>query len=214
MVPFTTYMLRNFFISIPSSMTEAAIMDGAGHFQTFTAVILPLSVPALITACVVNVVWVWNELLIALVFLQSESLRTLIVGITVFKNRFTLNVPVIMAGPHDRHGADDRVLRLRTTVPGAGPPGRRNQRVAKREERDMLPTTVGFVEVACTPHVEGLDGQGRPMRRDDLAVEAIDYLRRQGYTVIPLPGRTNAFTLSMARGTPGRSSPHRRPTRW
>jgi ABC-type glycerol-3-phosphate transport system permease component len=98
MVPFTTYMLRNFFISIPTSMTEAAIMDGAGHFQTFTAVILPLSVPALITACVVNVVWVWNELLIALVFLQSESLRTLIVGITVFKNRFTLNVPVIMAG--------------------------------------------------------------------------------------------------------------------
>jgi L-fucose isomerase-like protein len=53
----------------------------------------------------------------------------------------------------------------------------------------MLPTTVGFVEVACTPHVEGLDGQGRPMRRDDLAVEALDYLRRQGYTVIPFAGK-------------------------
>jgi L-fucose isomerase-like protein len=53
----------------------------------------------------------------------------------------------------------------------------------------MLPTTVGFVEVACTPHVEGLDGQGRRMRRDDLAVEALDHLRRQGYTVIPFAGK-------------------------
>lgn len=98
MVPFTTYMFRNFFISIPNSLTEAAIIDGASHFQTFTSIILPLSIPAIITACVVNVVWVWNELLVALVFLQKESLRTVIVGITVFKQRYTLNVPVIMAG--------------------------------------------------------------------------------------------------------------------
>ena len=77
---------------------EAALIDGAGQFQSFSRIILPLSVPAIITACVVNAVWVWNELLIALVFLQKESLRTVIVGITVFKQRFTLNVPVIMAG--------------------------------------------------------------------------------------------------------------------
>jgi len=98
MVPFTTYMFRNFFVSIPVSLMEAALIDGAGQFQSFSRIILPLSVPAIITACVVNAVWVWNELLIALVFLQKESLRTVIVGITVFKQRFTLNVPVIMAG--------------------------------------------------------------------------------------------------------------------
>jgi ABC-type glycerol-3-phosphate transport system permease component len=98
MVPFTTYMFRNFFISMPASLMEAALIDGAGQFQSFSNIMLPLSVPAIITACVVNAVWVWNELLIALVFLQKESLRTVIVGITVFKQRFTLNVPVIMAG--------------------------------------------------------------------------------------------------------------------
>jgi ABC-type glycerol-3-phosphate transport system permease component len=98
MVPFTTYMFRNFFVSVPVSLMEAALIDGAGQFQSFSNIMLPLSVPAIITACVVNAVWVWNELLIALVFLQKESLRTVIVGITVFKQRFTLNVPVIMAG--------------------------------------------------------------------------------------------------------------------
>ncbi len=98
MVPFTTYMFRNFFFSMPASLMEAALIDGAGQFQSFSQIMLPLSIPAIITACVVNAVWVWNELLIALVFLQKESLRTVIVGITVFKQRFTLNVPVIMAG--------------------------------------------------------------------------------------------------------------------
>ncbi len=98
MVPFTTYLFRNFFISMPASLMEAALIDGAGQFQSFSQIMLPLSIPAIITACVVNAVWVWNELLIALVFLQKESLRTVIVGITVFKQRFTLNVPVIMAG--------------------------------------------------------------------------------------------------------------------
>jgi len=53
----------------------------------------------------------------------------------------------------------------------------------------MLPTTIGFVEVACTPHVEGLDGQGRPMRRGDLAKEALDYLRKEGYEVVPFVGK-------------------------
>jgi ABC-type glycerol-3-phosphate transport system permease component len=60
---------------------------------------LPLSRPALITSIIVNAVWVWNELLIALVFLQTEELRTLIVGITTsLQKRFTLDVPSLMAG--------------------------------------------------------------------------------------------------------------------
>jgi len=55
--------------------------------------------PALVTSIIVNAVWVWNELLIALVFLQTEELRTLIVGITTsLQKRFTLDVPSLMAG--------------------------------------------------------------------------------------------------------------------
>ena len=57
-----------------------------------------LSVPALVTLVVVNALWVWNELLIALVFLPEDRLKTLMVGVTVFQNRYNLDVPVTMAG--------------------------------------------------------------------------------------------------------------------
>jgi len=99
MLPFTIYLLRNFFVTIPREIKEAALMDGCTGFQVLTKIYLPLSRPALVTSMIVNAVWVWNELLIALVFLQSEELRTLIVGITTsLQKRFTLDVPSLMAG--------------------------------------------------------------------------------------------------------------------
>jgi ABC-type glycerol-3-phosphate transport system permease component len=60
--------------------------------------VLPLSGAPLVTLAVVNLLWVWNELLIALVFLQDDSKKTLMVGITGFQSRYNLDVPVIMAG--------------------------------------------------------------------------------------------------------------------
>jgi ABC-type glycerol-3-phosphate transport system permease component len=99
MLPFTIFLLRNFFITIPQEIKDAALIDGATEFQVLTKIYLPLSKPALVTSIVVNAVWVWNELLIALVFLQTEELRTLIVGITTsLQKRFTLDVPSLMAG--------------------------------------------------------------------------------------------------------------------
>lgn len=98
MLPMTIYMFRNFLISVPNAMLESARIDGCSRLRTLVSIVMPLATPAIITSSVVNVVWIWNELLIALVFLQRESLRTLIVGITLFRGRYTLNVPVIMAG--------------------------------------------------------------------------------------------------------------------
>ena len=98
MLPLTIYLMRNYFITLPNALLEAARVDGASQFKVIIHVIIPLSVPVMFTAFLVNAVWAWNELLIALVFLQREELRTLIVGITIFKSRFSLNVPVIMAG--------------------------------------------------------------------------------------------------------------------
>ena len=99
MIPFTIYLLRYFFITIPKEIEEAALIDGATTFQILTKIYLPLSRPALITSMLVNGVWVWNELLIALVFLQTDELRTLVVGISVsLQKRFTLDVPALMAG--------------------------------------------------------------------------------------------------------------------
>jgi ABC-type glycerol-3-phosphate transport system permease component len=99
MLPFTIYLFRNFFITIPREIHEAALIDGASTLDILTQIDLPLARPAMVTAMLVNTVWVWNELLIALVFLQQEELRTLIVGISAsLQKRFTLDVPALMAG--------------------------------------------------------------------------------------------------------------------
>ena len=98
MLPFSIYMLTNFFRTIPKALIEAAVMDGAGSFGVFRTVVLPLSAAPLITLAVVNVLWVWNELLIALVFLNDDTHRTLMVGITGFQSKNSLDVPTVMAG--------------------------------------------------------------------------------------------------------------------
>jgi ABC-type glycerol-3-phosphate transport system permease component len=98
MLPFSVYMLTNFFRTIPTSMIEAAVIDGASSWRVFRRIVLPLSAAPLVTLAVVNLLWVWNELLIALVFLQDDSKKTLMVGITGFQSRYSLDVPVIMAG--------------------------------------------------------------------------------------------------------------------
>jgi len=98
MLPFSTFLLMSFFSTIPRPLLEAARMDGAKTWRTFTKLVLPLSLPALATVFIVQALWVWNEVLIAVVFLQKDTLRTLMVGLTLFKSRYQIDVPVIMAG--------------------------------------------------------------------------------------------------------------------
>ena len=68
-LPFMIYLLRNFFAALPSELFESAFIDGASHFTAFTRLLLPLSVPVLASAAVFQFLWVWNDLLVALVFL-------------------------------------------------------------------------------------------------------------------------------------------------
>ncbi len=72
LIPFSVYLLVSFFRSLPSELFDAAAIDGCTNLDTFWRITLPLSTPALVTLVVVNALFVWNELLIALVFLQSE----------------------------------------------------------------------------------------------------------------------------------------------
>jgi ABC-type glycerol-3-phosphate transport system permease component len=71
--PFSVYMLTNFFKTIPFEIIESAVMDGASSFDILRKILLPLSAPALITMIVVNTLWVWNDLLVALVFLGPQQ---------------------------------------------------------------------------------------------------------------------------------------------
>lgn len=96
--PFTVYMLTNFLRSVPHEIIEAALMDGASTLGILFRIVLPLSGPALVTAVIVNGLWVWNDLLVALVLLPKDELRTLMVGITVFGSRYNRDIPVAMTG--------------------------------------------------------------------------------------------------------------------
>lgn len=98
LTPFSIYLLTNFFRTIPHEIVESALMDGASSLQILALILLPLSGPALVTLIVVNALWVWNDLLIALVLLPQDNMRTLMVGITVFGSRYNNDVPVAMAG--------------------------------------------------------------------------------------------------------------------
>ncbi len=98
LLPFSIYLMTNFFQTIPHEIIEAARMDGCSTLGVFWRILLPLSAPALITLVVVNALWVWNELLIALVFLQNDDLKTLMVGISALRSRNYVNIPATMAG--------------------------------------------------------------------------------------------------------------------
>ncbi len=83
-LPFSMWMLRSFFLSIPLSLEEAAMVDGASREQALTRIVLPLSKPALISCGIFTFVLVWNEYTLALLFIRSESLKTLPIGIAAF----------------------------------------------------------------------------------------------------------------------------------
>lgn len=72
-LPLGVYLLRNYIGSLPRDLIEAAAVDGASHLKTFTRVIVPLSMPAIASFAVFQFLWVWNDLLVALVYLGGNQ---------------------------------------------------------------------------------------------------------------------------------------------
>jgi raffinose/stachyose/melibiose transport system permease protein len=96
--PFSVYLLTTYFRTVPRELFESARIDGAGPFSILWQIVLPLSLPALLTLVVVNSLFVWNDLLIAIIFLQDDAKRTLMAGISIFQGRYNNQVPLTMAG--------------------------------------------------------------------------------------------------------------------
>ena len=96
--PFSIYLLTTFFRTLPRELFESARMDGANDLFILWKIVLPLSLPALLTLVVVNALYVWNDLIIAVIFLQDDSKRTLMAGISVFQGRYENQIPLTMAG--------------------------------------------------------------------------------------------------------------------
>ena len=96
--PFSVYLLTSFFRTLPSELFDAARIDGAGDFRILWQIVVPLSAAPLVTLLVVNALYVWNDLLIAIIFLQDDAKRTLMAGISVFQGRYNDQIPLTMAG--------------------------------------------------------------------------------------------------------------------
>jgi alpha-glucoside transport system permease protein len=71
-LPLATYLLFNYISTLPRETLESAFIDGASHFTVFVRLILPLSVPALASFAIFQFLWVWNDYLVALIFLGSD----------------------------------------------------------------------------------------------------------------------------------------------
>ena len=78
---FAIFLLRNFMADIPHDLIESARIDGAGNVKIFTKIVLPLSLPAIAALAIFQFVWVWNDLMNALIFLQTPDKFPLTVGI-------------------------------------------------------------------------------------------------------------------------------------
>lgn len=87
--PFAIFLLRSYLIGIPSDFDDAARVDGANEWQVFTVIILPLSWPAFLTVGLVVALSIWNEFLLATVFLTRPELFTVVTSYYNFTSRFS-----------------------------------------------------------------------------------------------------------------------------
>ena len=95
--PISFLILRAFFLSIPQSLEEAAIIDGANYWTLLARIVLPLSGPGLSTVAVLVFIWTWNEFLYSLLMMASEQNRTVQVAIKFFTAQFDFNLPGMFA---------------------------------------------------------------------------------------------------------------------
>jgi len=95
---FSTFLLRQFFLGIPNDLEEAALLDGAGHWIIYSRIIMPLARPALAAVVIFAFLGSWNNFLWPLVVIDSESLKTLPLGIVDFEGEYTIQWNLLMAG--------------------------------------------------------------------------------------------------------------------
>jgi len=94
---FGTFLLRQFMLTIPASLDEAAAIDGANHWGIFTRVILPLARPGLIVLAIFAFLANYNSFFWPLILTKSDNLRTLPIGLLVFDSTYGRETPLIMA---------------------------------------------------------------------------------------------------------------------
>lgn len=95
---FGTFLLRQFFITIPKELEEAAYIDGASKFQVLRRIIVPLAKPALATLAIFTFMGVFNDFIWALIVINTEEMRTVQLGLAIFRDRYLTQWDLLMAG--------------------------------------------------------------------------------------------------------------------
>ncbi|PJM99369.1 sugar ABC transporter permease [Streptomyces sp. CB01201] len=96
-LPFAIFLLRNFFAEIPRELLEAARLDGAGEIRVFTRVVMPLGGPAIASLGIFQFLWVWNDMLVALIFADSKH-PPITVALQQQVRQFGNNIDVLAPG--------------------------------------------------------------------------------------------------------------------
>ncbi len=97
-LPISIMLIESYISAVPKELEEAAAIDGSGFFMTIFKIIFPLTGPILATVAIIQFFAVWNEFSFALILVSKETLRTVPVGLTMFKGAYTIDYPRMMAG--------------------------------------------------------------------------------------------------------------------
>lgn len=96
-VPFGTFWMRAVFRSYPRSILEAAQLDGAGSWQTLWRILVPLAKPGILTLCLLNFLWTWNDYFLSLIFLSSPEKVTAPVALGNFQGLYSTDINLLAA---------------------------------------------------------------------------------------------------------------------
>ncbi|HLR96125.1 MAG TPA: carbohydrate ABC transporter permease [Jiangellaceae bacterium] len=97
-LPFTIFLMASYYARIPTEITEAARVDGNTTLGVYVRIMLPLGRPALLSVGILNALFCWNDVLIALLVMQSGHNRTLMIGVTALRGQYSDNIPLFAAG--------------------------------------------------------------------------------------------------------------------
>jgi len=95
--PFSVFLMRSYFLSMPKEIEEAAYIDGCNVLEIFFKIVVPIGKPIIFSAALIAAVACWNEFMFALVFIDTQSLMTIPLGLQTFQGQFRTNWSVTLA---------------------------------------------------------------------------------------------------------------------
>jgi len=95
--PFSTLLMRSYFVKVPNELLEAALIDGASKWKAFWKVVFPVARPGVTTTLLIVTMWSWNNLLLPLTFINNENLKPVTVAVAMLEGKWSSSWEIIMA---------------------------------------------------------------------------------------------------------------------